>query len=187
MANGKVGTMATPRAGHTTHVLEYDGGLFTREISARRDIKVFSDTLSRFNGTKPWALTLIPLPAGMDYEQVLKAKIETTEYVQAGGSADAMTVQIRKPGGNGSDQGVESVWYVVGHPGGGGSALDVAIPLPNSVEMISRTEVFGAAEAAELFFAYYQHGDIPSGYALRSINGWTAGGIRVDLRERASQ
>jgi hypothetical protein len=49
--------MATRRAGQTTHVLKYDGGVLTMEIGPDRDKSVFSNTLIRFNGVKPWALT----------------------------------------------------------------------------------------------------------------------------------
>lgn len=167
-----------------THVLSYDGGVFTREMGPGRDISVFADTLRRFNGIKPWALTLIPLPDGMEYADMLATKRETTEYLQAGGSADAMTVQIRKPGGH--RWGVDSVWYVVGHPHDGDLPLDVAIHLPTSDDMVNTAEVFNADEAADLFFTYYTTGDIPSSYTLRPINGWTADGTRVDLRKTAS-
>lgn len=178
----KVPTMGTRRA-HTTHVLKYDGGLFTMEIGDGRDISLFRDTLRRFNGTKPWALTLIPLPDAMDYGEMLAAGQEATEYLQAGGSADAMTVQLRKRGGQ--QWGVEWVRYIVGRLHDGHPELDVAIKLPRSTEFISAPEAFGADEAAELFLSFYNTGDIPQHYALRPVEGWTAGGANVDLRENA--
>jgi hypothetical protein len=176
-------TMATRRAGQTTHVLKYDGGVLTMEIGPGRDINVFSDTLSRFNGVKPWALTLTPLPKGMDYGEMLTANIEATQFLQARGSADAMTVEIRKPGGE--QWGVESVWYVIGHPHEGKQVSDVPIQLPRGAQMVSQSEGFAADEAAELFFTYYTTGDIPTNYTLRPLNGWTADGVNVDLRGQA--
>jgi hypothetical protein len=104
-----------------THVLEYDGGIFTREIGPSTDINVFADTLRRFDGVAPWALSLWVLPDGKGHEKML--------------------------------------------------------------EMVSRPEVFDAADAAELFFVYYTTGDIPPESSLRPVEGWTAEGTSVDLRE----
>jgi hypothetical protein len=78
------------------------------EISNRRDIAVLSNTLNRFNGTKPWGLLLTAVPEGQTVDDMGDA----TEYLQAGGSADAMTLQIRKPGGQ--TWGCEWVRYTVG-------------------------------------------------------------------------
>lgn len=164
----------------STHVLKYDGGSFTSEIGSRKQIDFFARTLRRFNGEKPWALTLVPLH-GRDYGEMLRSNVEATEFLQAGGSADAMTIEIRRPGGR--QWGVESVWGVVGHPVDGAGPLDVPIKLPHSTQMISKSEVFDADEAADLFFTYYQTGEIPSTYTLRPVNGWTADNVRVDLRQ----
>jgi hypothetical protein len=139
-----------------THILEYDGGIFTREIGPSADTNVFADTLRRFDGVAPWAL-------------------------QAGGRHDAMTIQIRKPGGH--RWGVDSVRYILGHPHDGNPPRDVPITLPRSTEMVSRPEVFDATDGAELFFMYYTTGDIPPRYSLRPVEGWTADGTNVDLRE----
>jgi hypothetical protein len=49
--------------------------------------------------------------------------------------------------------------------------------------MVSRPEVFDATDAAELFFIYYTTGDIPPQYSLGPVEGWTAVGTYVDLRE----
>jgi hypothetical protein len=78
-----------------THVLEYDGGIFTREIGPSADINVFADTLRRFDGVAPWALSLWARPDGKGHEKMLEAGEETAAYLQAGGRHDAMTVQIR--------------------------------------------------------------------------------------------
>src|SRR6202162_3318729 len=48
-----------------THVLEYDGGIFTREIGPSTDINVFADTLRRFDGVAPWALTRCATSSGI--------------------------------------------------------------------------------------------------------------------------
>lgn len=169
----RIGTMGY------THVIEYDGGSLTREISHRRDISVFAQTLQKFNGTKPWALTLWAIPAGVTYDQMLAAGELPTRYLQAGGRAEAMALQIRKPGTDAG--GMESIRYIVGHPHDGTPALDVPITLGRNAEIVSAPEVFEAAEAAEVFFVYYQTGDIPSAYSLRPVQGWAADGTSIDL------
>jgi hypothetical protein len=83
-----------------------------------------------------------------------------------------LTVVIRTAGG--SQWGAEWVRYVVGSLRDDDAPLDVVITLPRSAEMISRHEVFDADEAAELFYGSYKTGDIPAGYALRPVEGFTA-------------
>jgi hypothetical protein len=82
--------------------------------------------------------------------------------------------------------GVDSVRYIVAHPHDGNPPPDVPITLPRNPEMISRPEVFDAVDAAELFFVYYTTGDIPPECSLRSVEGWTAEGTSVDLREHVA-
>jgi hypothetical protein len=48
--------------------------------------------------------------------------------------------------------------------------------------MVSAAEVFAADEAAELFISYYRTGDIPPGYVLRPVEGYTRDGGLIDLR-----
>jgi hypothetical protein len=103
------------------------------------------------------------------------------EYIQAAGRADAMTVEICKPGGQ--QWGVDWVRYVIGHPDSEGAVLDVPIVLPQSTEMRSRAEIFEADEASQLFYSYYKTGDIPATYALRPEQGFTREGDNIDLRD----
>jgi hypothetical protein len=97
-----------------THVLTYNGGVMMCEISSRRDVSRFSNSLHRFNGEDVWALGLTPLAPGRSFAQMLKAGALSTEYVQAAGLPDAMTVEIGKPGG--VEWGAQWVRYAVGHP-----------------------------------------------------------------------
>jgi hypothetical protein len=105
------------------------------------------------------------------------------QHIQAAGRADAMTVEICKAGG--AQWGVDWVRYVVGHPHPDDAPLDVPIVLPHSTEMRSRYEIFDADEAAQLFFSYYNTGDIPSTCTLRPEQGFTRDGGNIDLRDRA--
>ena len=116
----------------------------------------------------------------MDYDQAAAAGQDALEYLQAAGRADQLIVEIRKAGG--SQWGADWVRYVVGHPHEGSAPLDVPITLPKSTEMISAPEVFEADEAAQLFYGYYQTGEIPAQYTLRPVQGFTRDGTVIDLR-----
>jgi len=59
----------------------------------------------------------------------------------------------------------------------------VPITLPFGPEMVSRSEVFTADEAAELFFTYYKTGGILAEYTLRPVEGFTKDGRNIDLRD----
>ncbi|WP_236737354.1 hypothetical protein [Mycolicibacterium llatzerense] len=74
------------------------------------------------------------------------------------------------------------VRYCIGHPHNGSLPLDVAIELPKGAEYVTAAEVFAAEEAADIFVSYYRTGDIPPGYVLRPVEGYTADGGNIDLR-----
>jgi hypothetical protein len=78
----------------------------------------------------------------MTYDEMLTTGQEFTEYLQAGGKADALTIEIRKPGGR--QWGCDWVRYVIGHPHEPGIPLDVEIPMPNGALAVSAAEVFDA-------------------------------------------
>lgn len=108
-----------------THVVTYDGGVQTAEISARKGIWVFANPLHHFNGDDRWGLGLAPLPSDKSYSEMLWAGELSTEFIQAAGLPEAMTVQIRKPGGQ--RWGVDWVRYTVGHVHAATEPLDVPI------------------------------------------------------------
>jgi hypothetical protein len=120
----------------------------------------------------------------MTYDEMLTAAQEFTEYLQAGGKADALTVEIRKPGGR--QWGCDWVRYVIGHPHEPGIPLDVEIPMPNGALAVSAAEVFDAEEAADLLQSYHQSGDIPNGYVLRPVEGYKADGSAVEIADSAT-
>jgi hypothetical protein len=167
-----------------SHVMEFSGGSSVVEIGYA-DVDEFARPLRHFDGAERFALTMWPLPEGMDYDQARAAGRDALEYVQTAGSADALTVEIRKPGG--SQWAADWVRYVVGHPHSGDAPLEVAIPLPHATEMIARHEVFTPDEAAELFYRYFKTGDIPADYPLRPVEAYTRDGRNIDLHDEASR
>ncbi|ORV38332.1 hypothetical protein AWC01_14780 [Mycobacterium doricum] len=124
----------------------------------------------------------MPIPETMNYDEMLEKRIEPTRFLQAGGYADRMTVEIRRAGGD--EWNLDCIWGVLGHQADGEQQLDVPIKLPASTQLVSSSEVFKAEEAAELFYTYFKTGDIPDNYALRPIGGWTAEGEWVNLSRR---
>jgi hypothetical protein len=164
--------------------LESNGGALIVEMGNRAEIDEFAGPLRRFNGTDRFALTLWALPPGMNYDQARASRRDALEYIQAAGSADGLTVEIRTAGG--SEWGADWVRYVVGHANSAElPTLDVAIELPHSTELIARHEVFGADEAADLFYGYYKVGGIPTSCTLRPVEGYASDGRSIDLRGEA--
>lgn len=163
--------------GIQTHAMVYtSGGAATMDGGAGP--LQFLGPLRQFGKNGNWYLIFYRLPEGKTFEEVRNQATE--EYIQAAGDAGAMVVEIRKPGG--AQWGADWVRYVIGREHEGNPPLDVAIPLPKADQMISRTEVFEADEAAQLFMSYHKTGDIPPGYALRPVEGYTADGGLIDLR-----
>lgn len=167
-----------------SHIVTYDGGVLVSEISAGRDISTFSVPLHNFNGDDQWSLGLAPIPPGRTYGEMLILGELPTRYLQAAGVPDILTIEIRKPGGQ--QWGVDWVRYTVGHSHSGPEPLDVPIQLAHGVKVISSSQVFGADEAAKLFFSYYEAGDIPSGYALQPIEGYRRDGTTMDFSNAAA-
>ncbi|MBE5451270.1 hypothetical protein [Mycobacteroides abscessus] len=163
--------------GVPTHVMEFSSGWATTKGGGSSRLQ-FVSPLRQLNGTERWFITFYALPTGRSYEEVRDQTTE--EYIQAAGRAEAMMLDVRKPGGE--QWGAESVRYFIGHPHEGNPPLDVPIELPRGPEFVSAAEVFEAEEAADIFISYYKTGDILPGYTLRPVEGYTANGDLIDLR-----
>lgn len=106
------------------------------------------------------------------------------EYLQAGRSADRLTVEVSRP--DGGQWNCQWVRYVVGHAHDPDLALDVDIPMPHGAQRVSAAEVFEPEEAADVFVVYHQTGDLPDDYVLRPVQGYIADGTAVELSEDAT-
>ena len=86
-------------------------------------------------------------------------------FLQAGGSATAMTIEVSHRAGDG-----RSRLATLGHPGQP-TEPTTAIPI-NSTRAVRvfANEVFTADEAATIFDAYFRTGRIPDGYTLRELD-----------------
>ena len=163
-----------------THVLEYDGGemiAVDHPLSRSQPVPVAAEP-------QEWRAAV-----GADAVAVARGDElrrgegpAETEFLQAAGKADALMVDIRKPGG--AQWGCEWVRYFVGRSATP-QPLDLPIRMPRGTEMVSADEVFDADEAADLFLAYQQTGDLPPGYALRPVEGYRADGSLVEIPDTA--
>lgn len=86
-------------------------------------------------------------------------------FIQAAGSADRLCVEIRA-----EVDGVVDL-HVIGRPPArsGEGPPDVVIPFGSHSTRVYENEVFDGAEAAVLFFRYYESGDVPAGFSLRAL------------------
>ncbi|MFN3006626.1 hypothetical protein [Mycolicibacterium wolinskyi] len=146
----------------------------------RRGRGTLAGWLRQLNGTQRWGVMLWALPPGFD-DKVPVKDLPLTEFLQAGGSAEAMSLQIKKPGGQ--QWGADYVKYAVGHPHPDEEkpAVDVEITLPQETLRVTTLEVFDAEEAADLFYTYYTTGDIPHDYTLRPLEAYTADRRIIDI------
>lgn len=129
------------------------------------DIRPYEDqirfTLNRMDGTTFWAWSLWRAPEGAD---LLEALPLSDEYLQCAGSAEAMTIELRMPAGDGAAR-----QYTVGKPGGDADAAPETIPWDDgrrSTEVLPH-EVFTADDAADVFGAYFRAGEVGAPYVLR--------------------
>lgn len=86
-------------------------------------------------------------------------------FMQAAGSADAMTLEVRLPGPDG-----ESHLYTVGRPEPvDGTTTLIPISDDRAVRVFSN-EVFTADEAAVIFYTYYLTDAVSQPYVLRELD-----------------
>jgi hypothetical protein len=154
---------------HTLERIREDRPSTTVGLARGRHRGRFRDDLNQFDGHSMWAMILKKRPPpGSESDQT------AVRYLQAAGSAEAMTVEIREPGGEA--WGAVSVRSKIGWPAAPTVPGDIAIPLPRITEMVRAAEVFTAEQTATLFEAYYLTDAIPDGHSLRPVEGYAADG-----------
>jgi hypothetical protein len=111
-------------------------------------------------------LSLSKLPDDQSIYDVTPANAPTT-FLQAAGSANAMTIEVRKV----DDDGEERL-YTVGRGGARHGQPDVRIPFNGGANeaLVYPDEVFDADEAGDIFVGYFTTGQVPSRYALREYD-----------------
>jgi hypothetical protein len=130
----------------------------------RGEVDDIANMLGRLDGSKLFSLLLWKLPPGKSLDET-KPRRDSTEYIQCAGSADRMTVEVRRVTGGNAEH------FVVGHgPNGENRGIEETIDWDGVATVIAPNEVFSAEGAAELFFSYYRTGWLPSKYVLRPLS-----------------
>lgn len=148
-----------------THAVQIDGRTWM-ELKPTFDTEMdgVSRLLSRMDGREHFSLVLWRLPNGRHFADTDPDK-EAKEYIQAAGSSEQMSLEVRRSSKEGADQ------LVIGRP--------AKTPLPNpSTDLhwsdytlrVHPHELFGAPEAVALFDSYFRTGSVPPGYTLRKLN-----------------
>lgn len=161
-------------------------GLF-RDLAARHNVAVawVSDPSGTMPITRPWsadATHSITNLAGSSFLgpgetvrcfQTMFEHFDTSTrgvrrlgqdgFIQAAGSSGRLSVEIRAEVGGVADL------YVLGHGASPEGQPDVVIPFGQHTTTVHESEVFVAAEAAEIFHRYYERDEVPAGYSLRAL------------------
>lgn len=119
--------------------------------------------LSRVDGTEIYSLILWRLPDGKSIDET-SPKRDATEYIQCAGSADRMTVEVRRLNG------AKYEHFVIGRAPNGHNPGKETIHWDGVDTVVAPNEVFSAGEAADLFLSYYRTGWVPSNYVLRPLS-----------------
>ena len=123
---------------------------------------IIRQRLALLDGVNRYSFSLWRLPERVPFERVDLDRWPQ-EYIQAAGSKERLTVEIRRIEGIGRQ-------YVVGKcPPAGPMSHQVAIHWSGYETCVQENEVFTAVEAAEVFVHYYATGRIPEVYALRNL------------------
>lgn len=148
-----------------THALTMNGRINTElrdpldppEVTIRK-------RLSLLDGERRFSLGLWALPNGVDLDQIDR-RTWPQEYIQAAGSQERMTVEIRRIEAGKPKQ------YVIGHdgPNADDDRADEVIKWNGVETRVHRTEVFERDEVADLFISYRATGLVPETYALRPL------------------
>ncbi|MEV8249524.1 hypothetical protein AB0O87_01200 [Microbacterium sp. NPDC076768] len=103
---------------------------------------------------------------GADPSSVIGFREPANEsFMQAAGSADAMTVEVRLPGADG-----EGRLYTVGRPEpANGATTLIPISDKRAVRVFSN-EIFTADEAAVIFYTYYLTDAVSQPHVLRELD-----------------
>jgi hypothetical protein len=120
--------------------------------------------LHRMDGERLFSLVLWRLPPGSDFERSDPVK-NSNEYLQCAGSADRMTLELRRREGAGFAQ------YCIGRlpSPNATSASRVQISWAGHEVTVTPEEAFSAADAELVFLEYFVSGTIPAYCSLRLL------------------
>jgi hypothetical protein len=139
----------------------FSGELKNPDLSIEDEIR---RVLSSLDGADIFAISLWELPAGKELDQV-NHKRWPVEYIQCAGTADRMTVEVRRLESKQAHQ------FVVAASGEEVPATElIQWDAGRHSTKLRPSEVMSWEEAAELFIAYYETGAVPPKYHLRELS-----------------
>lgn len=115
------------------------------------------------DGRGRYSLSLWAVPAGTTFDRV-DLRSWPREYIQVAGRPARMTVEVRRPHGDGYSH------CVVGRPSGKGGPATETIEWDGVETAVQANEVFDVEEVGVLFVAYFRAGDVPSRYRCRRLD-----------------
>jgi len=147
-----------------THVFTINGRVWVElNDSYGPEADELARLLGRLNGNDRHSLILWKLLEGKSLDQVNPSN-DARQYLQAAGSAERMTVEVRRETVDGAEQCVLGSPHE-GSPGG----ESVVIPWGVHEVRVETYEVFDAAQASKIFECYYRTGAPPSSCSARNL------------------
>lgn len=133
-------------------------------MALRSDVQI-RNSLRSLNGSHQFAFCIYPLPP--DFEHGRRNYWDVAdEYLQSAGSADRLTVEVRRLEVGGYRQ------YVIGRPTAGDPGpADEMIEWSDHRLWVRSSELFTADEAIPIYLHYWQHdATLPTGVELRPLD-----------------
>ena len=149
-----------------THAITVNGRS-TGELQGDRDLtpaEHLREVVSRLDGVAFYALCLWAMPPGQRLADV-DLRRWPQEYLQAAGSQERMTLEVRRLVDD------EPFQYVLGHrvSDGAVAAPDEVIHWNGHTTAVRTHEVFTGAEAADVFSHYLATGWVPEAIGVRHL------------------
>lgn len=126
----------------------------------------FLTPLQAFDGSRRYARSISKLPRPGWSDDFSEDEVNTGRFLQAAGSANAMTVEVST-----GEKGGGLDLYTVGRADNDKSTSPPTVPIHfgDNVVMVYPNEVFKAQEAADIFYFYYLNDSVPEEYSLRKF------------------
>jgi len=141
------------------------------ESELRNDFRPYDEQIRRMLGLLDgkerfsYSLWFVPDDAGWPDAPGYNEDEHGREYLQSAGTADGMTVELRRLEEDGQYH-----QYVVGKPGSEGQSLDREVKYDEYTLNVRPGEVFTADEATPIFYTYFQENTVPGGLVLRELD-----------------
>src|SRR5260370_26113820 len=120
-----------------------------------------ANMLGRLDGSRSFSLLLWKLPPAKHLDETNPGR-DANEYIQCAGSAERMTVEVRRLAGGTYEH------FVVGRgPNGENHGIEETIAGDGVKTLVAPNEVFTAEEGADLFHSSNQTGWVRPGYVRR--------------------